>query len=37
MLLMNLLKKNNNTVNKLMNTQKNYKAYWSLLKITRNH
>ena len=29
--------KYNNTVNKLMNTQKNYKAYWSLLKITRNY
>ena len=26
-----------NTVNKLMNTQKNYKAYWSLLKIFLNN
>ena len=25
-----------NTVNKLMNTQKNYKVYWSLLKILLN-
>ena len=26
-----------NTVNKLMNTQKNYKVYWSLLKIFLNY
>ena len=26
-----------NTVNKLMNTQKNYKVYWSLLKILLNY